>query len=148
MPKNHARKKALASLKDELGIKHSCAIALLDHPDPDERATLVEYLDTYVDINTYREAVDYMEQERNDPLNQLLCETCGWTVRMVCPECPGCGCYNGQCSGWRHREAMEEEAAATGEPLQEDCDCGHYGDPHHCCECGAAGAEYDYQCAC
>ncbi|MFK0252069.1 hypothetical protein [Streptomyces sp. NPDC090445] len=23
---------------------------------------------------------------------------------MVCPDCPGCGCYTGRCSGWRHGE--------------------------------------------
>ncbi|MFC8981028.1 hypothetical protein ACFU3J_08335 [Streptomyces sp. NPDC057411] len=67
MPKNHARKKALADIKDELGIKHTCAIALLDHPDADERAILERYLAEYIDINTYREAVDYLEQERPDP---------------------------------------------------------------------------------
>ncbi|WP_188195708.1 hypothetical protein [Nonomuraea sp. SYSU D8015] len=39
---------------------------------------------------------------------------------MVCPECPGCGCYDGRCSGWRHREYMrpddlaEREAAEAG----------------------------------
>lgn len=142
MPKNHARKKALAALKDELGIKHACAIALLDHPDADERDTLVEYLETYVDINTYREAVDYLEQERNDPRNQTLCETCGWTVGMVCPECPGCGCYNSQCSGWRHHEYQAEMDAATGEYDPDS-------DPYGCEECGAGGSGDPYgECVC
>ncbi|MDG4759288.1 hypothetical protein [Micromonospora sp. WMMD710] len=35
----------------------------------------------------------------DDPRNKVMCTTCGWTNGMVCPECPGCGCYNGQCSG-------------------------------------------------
>ncbi|WP_433860095.1 hypothetical protein [Streptomyces kronopolitis] len=133
MPKNHARKKALAGLKDELGIKHACAIALLDHPDPDERETLVEYLETYVDINTYREAVDWM---RNDPRRQVLCETCGWSVAMVCPECPGCGCYDGRCSGWRH---SEYQAAAD----DYDPDAGVY-----CRDCGAGSSSPYDECTC
>jgi len=140
MPKNRARKKALANLKAELGIKHADAIPLLDHPDADEREMLVEYLETYVDINTYREAVDYLRQEQNNPRNQILCETCGWTVEMICPECPGCGCYNRQCSGWRHEEYQAELDAATGE----DCD---YDDPNACYDCGAGGNPYD-ECVC
>jgi hypothetical protein len=134
MPKNHARKKALADLKDELGIKHTCAIALLDHPDGDERETLERYLEEYVDINTYREAVDYLRQEQNNPRNQLLCEKCGWTNGMVCPECPGCGCYNDQCSGWRHHEYADDDP--------DD-------DPNACPECGAGGGNDPYgECAC
>lgn len=137
MPKDHARKKALADLKDELGIKHTCAIALLEHSNADERDTLVEYLQTYVDINTYREAVDYLEQERNDPRNQLLCQTCGWTNGMVCPECPGCGCYNDQCSGWRHHEYAHEDD--------------DYDDPDrniYCRECGAGSSGPYEECTC
>jgi hypothetical protein len=138
MPKDHARKKALASLKEELGIKHADAIALLDHPDPDERQTLAEYLAEYIDINTYAEAVAYLEQER--PLNELLCEKCGWTVRMVCPECPGCGCYNGRCSGWRHSEYQDEMDAATGDY---DPDSGIY-----CEDCGAGSSSPYDDCTC
>ncbi|MER8003057.1 hypothetical protein [Streptomyces sp. NPDC095613] len=138
MPKNHARKKALADLKDELGIKHACAIALLDHPDPDERETLEQYLEEYVDINTYREAVDYLRQQQNDPANQVMCRTCGWTYGMVCPECAkGCGCEY-QCSGWRH----EEMRAATGDYDEAD-------DPYGCEECGAGGGGDPYgECVC
>lgn len=138
MPKNHARKKALASLKDELGIKHTDAIALLDHPDADERDTLVEYLETYVDISTYREAVDYLEQERNDPRNQVMCERCSWTYGMICPECSeGCGCSYG-CTGWRH----EEMRAATGEDCDDD-------DRYGCSECGAGSGHDPYgECVC
>ncbi|MFJ6486607.1 hypothetical protein ACIQK6_41835 [Streptomyces sp. NPDC091682] len=138
MPKNHARKKALAALKDELGIKHACAIELLDHPDADEQDTLERYLAEYVDINTYAEAVDYLRQEQADPRNQVLCETCGWTNGMVCPECAkGCGCEY-QCTGWRH----EEMRAATGD-YDEDSD--RYG----CEECGAGGGGDPYgECCC
>lgn len=39
-----------------------------------------------------------------DPGNQTLCEQCGWTLSMVCPECEeGCGCVT-YCTGWRHSE--------------------------------------------
>lgn len=128
MPKDHARKKELASLKDELGIKHADAIALLDHPDPDEHHILVDYLTTYADINTYREAVDYLTQQRNDPANQVMCTNCGWTWGMVCPECAkGCGCEY-DCTGWRHAEMR----AATGD-FDDDYD------PNACEECGAGG---------
>jgi hypothetical protein len=135
MPKNHARKKALADLKAELGIKHACAIALLDHPDPDERETLERYLAEYVDINTYREAVDYLEQERNDPRNQTMCEKCGWTYGMICPECAeGCGCAH-DCTGWRHGEYTEPD----------------YDDPDrnvYCFDCGAGSSSPYDECTC
>ncbi|WP_331765129.1 hypothetical protein [Nocardia sp. NBC_01388] len=65
----------------------------------------------------------------DDPRNQLLCGKCGWTVGMVCPECPGCGCYNGRCSGWRHWEYADTEDE----------------EPFECEECGARD---DYQCNC
>ena len=33
---------------------------------------------------------------------ELLCQECGWTLRMVCPVCPlGCGCST-TCWGPRH----------------------------------------------
>src|SRR4051812_4422862 len=44
-----------------------------------------------------------------DPANQVMCTRCGWTNSMVCPECPGCGCYTLRCSGWRHGHYMTEE---------------------------------------
>lgn len=138
MPKSHARKKTLASFKEELGIKHADAIALLDHPDPHERATLAEYLATYVDITTYREAVAYLEQERNDPRNQVMCQRCGWTGGMACPECAeGCGCAVG-CTGWRHQEMR----AATGDYDEDDHGYG-------CQECGAGSGNDPYgECVC
>lgn len=39
----------------------------------------------------------------------LMCTACGWTFSMICPECPGCGCYNGQCTGWRHGDYADNE---------------------------------------
>lgn len=133
MPKNHARKAALAGLKAELGIKHADAIAVLNHPDEGERETIAQYLVEYSDINTYAEAVAYLAV---DTTRQLLCETCGWSVAMVCPECPGCGCYNGQCTGWRHSEYAEDDP---------DNDVDSWG----CPECGAGGGGDPYgECTC
>ncbi|MDJ0344275.1 hypothetical protein QMK19_29130 [Streptomyces sp. H10-C2] len=84
----------------------------------------------------HREAVDYLTQEKNDPRNKLLCEKCGWTNAMVCPECPGCGCYNDQCSGWRHHEYADE-------PDDDDPDHGIY-----CRECGAGSCSPYDECTC
>lgn len=136
MPKQHKRKAALAGLKSGLDIKHADAIALLDHPDADERETLAGYLETYVDITTYREAVGYLEQERNDPRNQLLCSRCGWTNGMVCPECAkGCGCEYG-CTGWRHHEYAGDDADDGFDPNAcEECGAGGSGNPYEECTC-------------
>ncbi|GAA3760812.1 hypothetical protein GCM10022402_43320 [Salinactinospora qingdaonensis] len=73
---------------------------------------LLDVIETYRGIGTYTDAVAYLEQQRNDPRNQVMCETCGWVWGMVCPECPGCGCYNAVCSGWRHHEYMDEDERA------------------------------------
>lgn len=133
MPKDHRRKKYLAALKNELGIGHACAVRLLDHPDAYERELMAGYLAEYIDITCFDQALEYLRQEQNNPLNQLLCETCGWTNRMVCPECSGCGCDD-YCSGWRHTEFAE-------------------GDPDHdtrgCPECGAGSGGNPYgECCC
>jgi hypothetical protein len=67
----------------------------------------------------------------DDPANQVLCETCGRTNAMACPECPsGCGCSTG-CSGWRHAEYVREDE------LNEDRD--------DVCECGSTTV---YECVC
>ena len=77
------------------------------------------------------------EAHYDNPLNKPLCETCGWTVGMACPECPkGCGCSVG-CTGWRHHEYRHED---------EDHDSGDGGGG---CECGAGGAGDPYgECVC
>jgi hypothetical protein len=81
---------------------------------------------------TYTEASEILA----DPANQLLCETCGWTLGMICPECPGCACYNGRCSGWRHGEYAHED---DRDPSEDACD-----------ECGGTFslAGYDAGCLC
>lgn len=38
-----------------------------------------------------------------------MCHKCGWIYGTICPECPGCGCFSGECSGWRHGELMDED---------------------------------------
>ncbi|MFJ7990358.1 hypothetical protein [Streptomyces sp. NPDC096351] len=139
MPKNHARQNDLADLKAQLGIKHTCAIALLEHPDPDEAQLLIECLESQASITTYRGAVDYLAQVKNDPAHQLLCEKCGWTRGMVCPECtPGCGCVT-DCTGWRH-----QQDGGAGNEVEDDSDTGWT-----CQECGhGEGTEYDEGCDC
>ncbi|MFM9373237.1 hypothetical protein [Streptomyces sp. Da 82-17] len=134
MPKSHARKKALANIKDLYGVKHTDAIALLESDDCED---LCDLLNTYADVNTYREAVAVLEARRNDPLNQVMCEDCGWVGGMACPECAkGCGCEY-DCPGWRHEEAR----AATGDWDEDD-------DPY-ACECGAGGRDNPYgDCFC
>ncbi|GGM77265.1 hypothetical protein GCM10012275_54890 [Longimycelium tulufanense] len=66
----------------------------------------------------------------DDTTNDLLCKTCGWTVNMVCPECPkGCGCET-RCTGWRHHEYVNEDDLVDG---------------NVCDECGASDG---YGCNC
>lgn len=138
MPKNHARKNQLAAIKDSYGVKHADAIALLDHPDDDERHTMMGYLAEYLDISTYADALAFLRQEQADPRNQVLCETCGWLMGMICPECAkGCGCEY-ECTGWRHAEMR----AATGDYDEDD-------NPYGCQECGAGGGGDPYgECCC
>lgn len=57
------RKKALATIKDLYGVKHTDAIALLESDDCEE---LCDLLHTYSDVNTYQEAVAVLEARRND----------------------------------------------------------------------------------
>ncbi|MCY0947294.1 hypothetical protein [Streptomyces antarcticus] len=136
MPKDHARKKSLSTIKDSYGVKHTDAIALLESEDCEE---LCDLLATYSDVRTYQEAVTALQNRRDDPRNQLLCEDCGWTVGDVCPECAkGCGCEY-SCSGWRHREMR----AATGDYDEDDPDNGVY-----CHECGAGSSSPYDECVC
>jgi hypothetical protein len=69
----------------------------------------------------------YMQAEAfvTDPANEVFCEKCGWTNAMVCPECPGCGCYDHECRGWRHREFMHPDELAEIERAEAECpECG------------------------
>lgn len=86
---------------------------------------------------TYEEAAAWLA----DPLNETLCEVCGWTVGMVCPECvQGCGCSR-SCSGWRHREFMHEDELRELEEEEREA--------NRCVECGADTSLGSYdECAC
>jgi hypothetical protein len=64
-----------------------------------------------------------------DPANQESCEVCGWTYGMLCPECPGCGCYTGRCSGWRHAEYSYGDDDDFDDPC---FICGEPGCPGYC----------------
>ncbi|MFI5638318.1 hypothetical protein ACIA8H_12975 [Streptomyces goshikiensis] len=56
---------------------------------------------------------------------------------MACPECAGCGCCNGRCSGWRHNEHKgDTDPAEDGEPFCEDDECGG------CEDCSLYGLAY------
>lgn len=103
-----------------------------------------EAREAVLDIRARMETFDLTwaeaEAEHDDPANELLCETCGWTVGMVCPECPGCGCYNQLCSGWRHREYRHDDER---DELAADAECGECGaslsklGPYNFCDCGS-----------
>ncbi len=72
------------------------------------------------------------EAIHDDPRNEIFCKICGWTVGMVCPECPGCGCYNLSCSGWRHAEVMDSDELRQ---LNECPECGGDMTNHYDCTC-------------
>ena len=78
------------------------------------------------------ETFEEAEASHDDPANQTLCEVCGWTVGMICPECPGCGCNTG-CSGWRHAEFREAYGLDDDEDQEWECEC---------------GADHEYHCVC
>lgn len=68
-----------------------------------------------------------------DPGNATLCEVCGWTFNMVCPECEkGCGC-EWNCSGWRHGEWNNDDDGEWNGDLT---------------ECEGCGAGHEYECVC
>lgn len=74
----------------------------------------------------------------SDPANEILCDTCGWTVGMACPECPGCGCYNSSCSGWRHRDDEMDDDPAEHEATCPECGGTYddrYGPSQYECDC-------------
>lgn len=146
MPKNHARSARLKQLKVDLGVKHHDAIAILG----DERYELIcDLIDEYADVNTYAQAVTVIE---TSPSFQILCEDCGWTMNMVCPECPkGCGCET-RCSGWRHSEYRDDDDEPEDYGCRE-CGAGGSGDPYGECDCydddqparAEASAEDEYE---
>lgn len=91
-------------------------------------------LDYYIEQENYDpsdpETREAARAEMLDPANHVMCETCGWTYGMVCPECAkGCGCEY-SCSGWRHGEwNAEDDDPENGEPCW---NCGTPGCPGYC----------------
>lgn len=144
MPIYHARSKALRAIKTELSLKHTEAVRVLDDP----RCERLCYYINMWSLTTYAEAVAMVE----DPVNQILCDKCGWTKGMACPDCAsGCGC-NVECSGWRHNKfdgELDDDEGGCPECGADDgttygCDCFNP-TPSHCRECGAS---WNYDCAC
>jgi hypothetical protein len=80
------------------------------------------------------------------PVEGPLCQLCGWTIGMVCPECAGCGCYTGTCTGWRHGEFAGDDDLDDKSTDAGACEwCG--GGPYCTC-CPDCGAELVAKCAC
>jgi hypothetical protein len=117
------------------------AVALRQaHAGEDETtaATSVEQIQELAESNgwTFAEAQSWFD----DPGNELLCETCGWVVAMVCPECTGCGCDNRTCTGWRHEEFMDPDERAELERERNECpECGGDMQNHYDCRCHDEG---------
>lgn len=77
MPRNHARKNALAHLKGRYGVRHTDAIALLESED---RESLCFLLAVHPNVTTYREAVDVMAANRRshyEEYDPTPCPECG-----------------------------------------------------------------------
>ena len=131
MPQDtRARTRAIRAHMAATSLGYSAAAAALDAPFKPGYISITECMqDNGYD---YAEAVAFLE----DPANELLCEICGWTVGMVCPECsPGCGCVT-NCTGWRHGEwGAEDDHEPAACP---ECG-GELGSPYGC-DC-----EYEYE---
>lgn len=101
MTANHARANDIARLREAVApvrLKRHDALKILAD---ERRDVLVGIINEYAGVTTYSAAVHVLDTE---PRLQTLCETCGWTMAMICPECAeGCGCATG-CTGWRHRD--------------------------------------------
>ena len=124
MPVDKVRKHAIRDRMAAAGERYTAAARAIDAPYEPGLLSVSEVMQERG--FTYAEAVAFLE----DPAHRTMCEDCGWTFGMVCPECSGCGCDR-SCSGWRHREF-----AADDDPDYADL---------YCEECGA---DSHYQCSC
>lgn len=80
------------------------------------------------------------DQADTHDTNTIMCEVCGWTWGMICPECAkGCGCET-RCTGWRHNEFANAYEADPAEFEVHCPDCGGSYDSRH----GPDG----YNCSC
>ncbi|THA72476.1 hypothetical protein E6R60_26460 [Streptomyces sp. A0642] len=119
MPKNHARSRAARELRDLLQpvrVKHTELLKLLADQRCLELVGLMEFFGG--EVTTHAEAVHILD---TDPRFRTLCETCGWSLSMICPECSqGCGCST-DCTGWRHREhGSEDDDFGDGDPFEDE----------------------------
>lgn len=117
MPRSRKRSLDVAALRDmvkPVQLKRHDALKIL----ADERTELlVDAINSFEGVTTYSAALHVVTTE---PCYQLLCETCGWTLDMICPECPGCGCYSGECDGWRHRNFAGDDLAEEEDDYDDD----------------------------
>jgi len=124
MSKNRARDRAARARAKARGIPYTAAL---------EELQWIQQLLDDGSCEDWDEADAYV----CDPANQPLCRICGWSVGMICPECPkGCGCQIG-CSGWRHREWAHDDDSAAEDPYAECEECG-----------GQVNVLTGYGCAC
>ncbi|MET7363162.1 hypothetical protein ABZS76_32660 [Streptomyces sp. NPDC005562] len=103
---HHALANDIKALRERVAparLKRHDAMKILTDEHQD---LLVDAINTFQGVYSYAAAKAVVDTE---PRYQLLCKRCGWTLAMICPECPqGCGCESG-CSGWRHGGFVEEE---------------------------------------
>ncbi|MFI7511459.1 hypothetical protein ACIBSS_32085 [Micromonospora aurantiaca] len=132
-----AREGVLATLslpeKERQAHAFAAAVALrMAHAgeDADRAATSVQEIQDLAQCNGWPFADAQVEYD--SPLNQIMCDKCGWTNGMVCPECPGCGCYNDRCTGWRHDEFMSDDERRERNECPE---CGGNMQNHYECTC-------------
>jgi hypothetical protein len=145
MPRSHKRSQDVAALLAAVApvqLKRHDALKILAD---EQMELLVDAINRFAGVTTYATAAHVVKTE---PCYQLLCETCGWTLDMICPECPGCGCYNGQCTGYRHVEystdddfdSDDKDWRAWSEDFEDDEDRDAYDVP----ETAGAVPEEDY----
>ncbi len=136
MPTQHSRKKTIRRLKADLEVTYTDAALIL----ADDRCEQIcELISEHEDVSSYATAVAVIE----DPRNQVLCDICGWTLGMICPECSkGCGCET-QCSGWRHGEWGGDDGEGDDEWGCSECGAGGGGDPYSECDCYELYADAD-----
>jgi hypothetical protein len=133
MPEDKRRKHAVRDRMAAAGETYTTAARVLDkpyvHPDGTEDSWSISEAMQEHGLD-YAGAVAWLE----DPARKTMCEDCGWSFGMICPECElGCGCER-YCSGWRHREFAGDDD--FDDQAEDDYEC----------ECGA-GHEYNCVCA-
>jgi hypothetical protein len=117
MPRSHKRSQDVAALREAVApvqLKRHDALKILAD---EQMELLVDAINRFAGVATYATAAHVVKTE---PCYQLLCDTCRWTLDMICPECPGCGCHNGSCDGWRHSEYSGEDPTGFSDAEDDD----------------------------